>query len=104
MSVFTAIVFLNMSFFLAEISALKIEKNKQLLENVAKLIAGSSAEEEKDAFAGADEDVSINDVFMSHHHHPHDLTEHMLQSSLRLRDHGIPLFGHRQIFSPPPES
>jgi hypothetical protein len=104
MSVFTALVFLNMSFFLAEISALKIEKNKPLLENVAKLIAGSSAEEEKDAFGGTEEDVNISDVLVPHYPHPHDPFEHLLQNNRRLRDHGTPLFGHHQIFSPPPES
>lgn len=48
----TGVVFLNMSFFLAEVSALKLTQNKQMVENIAKLIAGAASEEEKDVFGG----------------------------------------------------
>lgn len=58
---FTGILFLNMSFFLAEVSALKLNKNKQLIENIAKLIAGAASEEEKDAF-GSEKSDNLNEL------------------------------------------
>jgi hypothetical protein len=51
-TLFTGVVFLNMSFFLAEVSALKLTQNKKMVENIAKLVAGAASEEEKDAFGG----------------------------------------------------
>jgi hypothetical protein len=52
----TGIVFLNMSFFLAEVSALKLTKDKKMTENIAKLIAGAASEEEKDACSSSAEE------------------------------------------------
>jgi hypothetical protein len=46
-SLFTGLIFLNMSFFLAEVTYLKFEK-KELMENIAKLILNSGFEEERD--------------------------------------------------------
>lgn len=45
--VFTGLLFLNMSFFLAEVTALELNKNKKIAENITKLWMGV-AEEEKD--------------------------------------------------------
>lgn len=51
MTVFTGIVFLNMSFFLAEVSALKLDKyDKKMLENLVRSFSCVS-EEERDASA-----------------------------------------------------
>ena len=46
-AMFIGVIFLNMSFFLAEVSMLKFEK-KELIENIAKLIFNGGAEEERD--------------------------------------------------------
>src|SRR5688572_32399437 len=62
MTLVTGLIFLNMSFFLAEVSALKLDQDKQMIGNIAKLIASSSAEEEKDAFGGTDKDASSKEV------------------------------------------
>ena len=62
MTLFTGLIFLNMSFFLAEVSALKLNQDKKMVSNIIKLISSSAAEEEKDAFGGADEDCSAKEV------------------------------------------
>lgn len=51
----TGVLVLNMSFFLAEVEALKLLHNKQMVENIAKLIMGAATEEEKDLSGGAEE-------------------------------------------------
>ena len=104
-SAFMGIVFLNMGFFLIEVSALKMHKDRQLIENVAKLLAGSSAEEEQDGFGGTDEDTSMNeiDLIIAYGSHGHEVAMWLTNNNRMLDNHGIPLFGHRQIFSPPPE-
>jgi hypothetical protein len=45
----TTVTFLNMSFFVAEVAALKSEYNKEVLENIARLVSSSLAEEETDS-------------------------------------------------------
>ena len=60
MTVFTGIVFLNLSFFLAEVSALKIGKdNKQLIENLVRIFSTVS-EEEKDINTGESADTAAS--------------------------------------------
>jgi hypothetical protein len=50
-SVFTAVIFLNMSFFLAEISLLEF-KDRQIIENICSLVLNGGLEEERDAHSG----------------------------------------------------
>ncbi len=46
-SLFTGVIFLNMSFFLAEVCLLDFQ-DKQMIENVSKLILNGGLEEERD--------------------------------------------------------
>lgn len=65
----TGLLFLNMSFFLAEVKALKLDRDKNLLENICKLIAGSMTEEEKEACPsseGSDTFVKEIDLLFAH--------------------------------------
>ena len=62
MTLFTGLVFLNMSFFLFEVSALKLNQDKTMFSNIIKLISNSAAEEEKDVFGGTDEDCTAKEV------------------------------------------
>src|SRR5688572_30184805 len=50
----TLTVFLNMNFFLLEVSALELDKDKQMARNIAQLIASASNEEEKDIFGNSE--------------------------------------------------
>jgi len=107
LSLFTGIVFLNMSFFLAEVSALKLDKDKKMIENIAKLIAGSSSEEEKDVFGGAaDEDSAAKeiDLIFSYTIYTPDGFAYILKSDGHLLKHGLPRLGNYEIYSPPPEA
>lgn len=72
MTVFTGIIFLNLSFFLAEVSALKIgNENKQLVENLIRIFSTVS-EEEKDINSGEPKDAGFStakeiDLHLSEH-------------------------------------
>lgn len=106
LALFTGIVFLNMSFFLAEVSALKLDQDKVMVANIAKLIAGSSAEEEKDAFGGStDEDATAKeiDLIFSYTIYTPDGFFYIAKSKGHLMDHGLPRLGNYEIYSPPPE-
>lgn len=75
MTVFTGIVFLNLSFFLAEVTALKIGKeNKQLVENLVRIFSTVS-EEEKDINTGESADTASSFAKEVDLH----LTEHVRQ-------------------------
>lgn len=105
-SIFTALVLLNMSMIMAEISALKLNKDRALIETIAKLISGTSSEEESDSSEGlADEDVSVKEIDLAFINHvpvaPSALS--ISNSNLLVRNQGIPRFGNYEIYSPPPE-
>lgn len=106
MALFTGIAFLNMSFFLAEVSALKLDKNQKMLENIAKLIAGAASEEEKDIFGSASEEDNLTqselDLFLS----STKTTENFLiPVSIHVRAHGNekPILQFSEITYPPPK-
>jgi len=105
-SLITGIIFLNMSFFLAEVSALKLDRNTQLMENISKLLTGCAAEEEKDIFGGSsDEDTFAKEIDLIFNYHTYDPGSFILVSDGKISvfDQGIPLFGNYEIYSPPPE-
>ncbi|MBA4055877.1 MAG: hypothetical protein C0490_14275 [Marivirga sp.] len=107
LSLFTGIVFLNMSFFLAEVSLLKLDQDKQMVENIAKLLAGCAAEEEKDVFGGsADEDPTAKeiDLIFSYAIFTPDGFIQINKSKVHALDQGIPRLGNYEIYSPPPEA
>jgi len=53
----TGLIFLNMSFFLAEVTYLQYDK-KELMENIAKLILNSGFEEERDCEPAGNESAT----------------------------------------------
>jgi hypothetical protein len=95
-----------MSFFLVEVTALKLDKDKQMMENISKLLAGSAAEEEKDIFGGSsDEDTTAKEIDLIFNHHTYSPGNASLISKRKLDalSQGIPQLGNYEIFSPPPE-
>lgn len=58
----TGLTFLNMSFVIAEIAALRSAYNKSILENVARMISTSMAEEETDMSGGAEHNHSLKEI------------------------------------------
>jgi len=105
MTLLTGLIFLNMSFFLAEVSALKINQDKKMFSNIIKLISNNTAEEEQDAFGGADEDSSAKEVDLIFTYSAHTIHSFIINVKKKrsVFDQGIPLLGSYEIYSPPPE-
>jgi hypothetical protein len=103
-SVFTAVIFLNTSFFLAEVRMLDL-RDKQLIKNICNLISNAGLEEERDAHSSV-ADTALKEIPL--------LGENLLfrHSSLFLiasksQEHSIDLYrhaDHSEKFSPPPEA
>ena len=106
MTLFTGLIFLNMSFFLAEVAALKLNQDKKMFANIVKLISTSAAEEEKDVFGGTDEDNAAKEINLIFNYSTHCLHSHTLDLNNKrsVFDQGIPLLGSYEIYSPPPEA
>jgi hypothetical protein len=64
MTLFTVIVFFNMNLFLVEAEALDLLKDKRMMQNIARLIAGASSEEEKDiaGTGSAEGDAAVREI------------------------------------------
>ena len=101
-SVITGLLFLNMSFFLAEMAMLKVS-DRQILENIVRLIATGGFEEERDGDTQNEIDTSLEDFLI-----PHLPTSEQSLLSLLTKVHQAPedLYPHAnysQTFSPPPD-
>jgi tryptophanyl-tRNA synthetase len=106
MTLFTGLIFLNMSFFLAEVSALKLNQDKKLFSNIIKLITSSAAEEEKDTLGGADEDCSVKEIDLIFSYSTHTIYCYIAEVNNKrsVFHQGVPLLGSYEIYSPPPEA
>jgi hypothetical protein len=71
MALATGLLVLNMSLFLAEVEALKLLQDRQMTENIAKLLIGAANEEEKDFSGAAEEKASSfkGPSLVQHHIH-----------------------------------
>lgn len=102
----TAIAFLNMGFFLAEVKLLKLDLNEDLVENIAELILTVGMEEERDvADHQPDETGKTLDEFFVSPFHANDSMLYVL-SHLRKWNGGvdaIPDQSPDQV-TPPPEA
>jgi hypothetical protein len=49
LTIFIGAIFLNMSFFLSEVRMLKLDVDRELAHNIAKLVSGTGLEEEREA-------------------------------------------------------
>lgn len=101
-SLITGAIFLNMSFFLAEVSLLEIN-NPDIIENVAKLFSSTGFEEERDGEAASDSDVKEVDVMINQINLHHcSLFLIATKTNHTLEDH-YPHANYSQTFSPPPD-
>jgi hypothetical protein len=103
-SLFTLIIFLNMSFVLAEVSALKMDQDNAIIKNIAALIAGCTSEEEPGGTS--DEDNTVNEIqlMLDHHTHTPYFIDILSKNKARTTTLGVPRLGNYEIFSPPPEA
>lgn len=105
-SLITGVVFLNMSFFLAEVCMLEI-RDRQMIENICNLVLNGGLEEERDAHSGGSSgsDVSLKmfslagDHLLLHHSSLFLIASRMQQDADDHYRHA----NHSQIFSPPPD-
>lgn len=103
----TGLVFFNMGVILFEVSALKLDKDRAMLENIAKQIANCSSEEETDSMGGvADEDAPVKELdLMAANLLSIRVSELSDENLLKdFESHGPPRYGNYEIFCPPPEA
>lgn len=97
------VIFLNTSFFMAEISLLKVS-NYELLQNIVKLVSNSGLEEERDG-ESSEKDTSAKEVYIlisqvERHHHSLFLIATKVNHTLEDR---YPHANYSQTYSPPPD-
>jgi hypothetical protein len=96
------LAFLNMSFFLAEVSLLNFEK-RELLENIVKLILNTGFEEERDAESLGEKGLKEIDPHVAQfqiHRTSSFLISHKVNSTII--NHYVHA-NHSLTFSPPPD-
>ena len=102
-SLFTGLIFLNMSFFLAEVCMLNLQ-DKQMIENICNLVLNAGMEEERDAHStGAD--ASLKEIpFMAEALMLKHSALFLIASKIHydFEDHYLHA-DHSIKFSPPPE-
>jgi hypothetical protein len=103
-AIFTALVFFNMSLVMAEICALELDKDRALIESIARVINGCAEEEAADGVA--DEDSGAKGLNIMIGATPTIPFQHLVESprKINLQNHGIPRFGNYEIYLPPPEA
>lgn len=101
-SLLTGVIFLNMSFFLAEVCLLEF-KDKQMIENVCNLVLNGGLEEERDAHTSGS-DVPLKMFSMSGELSLHHSSLFLIAAKIHrdCEDHYLHA-DHSEIFSPPPE-
>lgn len=100
----TAVVFLNMSFFLAEAVMLDLH-DRELIENVANLITNSGFEEERDGETSGNDFPEkgidlLENRLVTHHHSSLYYTG---TRAIQLFINHYPAANHAQTYTPPPE-
>jgi hypothetical protein len=104
LSLFTCVIFLNMSFILVEISALKMDRDKEMARNLSILVASCAAEEEPGGAADEDSTVSELDLLFSHSSNPGGTTDFSNGIIYSIWSHGHPRLAEYEICNPPPEA
>ena len=103
LTLFTGVIFLNMSFFLAEVCMLDF-KDRQVIENVCNLLLNAGLEEERDGHSsGSDVPMKVfpmaSDDMLSHHASLFLIAVRIYHTCEDPYLHA----DHSEIFSPPPE-
>ena len=104
LSLFTGVIFLNMSFILAEISALKVDRDKEMARNLSILVASSAAEEEPGGSSDEDSTVSEMDLIFNCAPHPVCVTVFNHGIKYGVWSDGHPRLAEYEISTPPPEA
>lgn len=102
LSFITGLLFLNMGFFLMEVRLLGLHKDRQLMENISKMIAGAAFEEERDCPV---QSSGFAEGYMAGHHSGNHSACYFLiaEYDSHLFNDGTSEHGYLKRFSPPPE-
>ena len=103
LTLMTGIIFLNMGFFLLEVRLLDLHKNRQLMENISRMVAGAAFEEERDA-GSSSAGFAEEEYVAGHHAHNHQAKLFLISDNTsHLFEAGTCRLGYLKKFSPPPE-
>lgn len=96
---------LHMTFFMAGVTLLGLEKNRVLIENAQKLLAIVSVEEEPDAHSSSESRsvAKIVDILEENLHHSFNENRSATILFKFLADEDGICAGHAQTFTPPPD-
>ncbi|MFZ2907234.1 MAG: hypothetical protein WAZ98_13615 [Cyclobacteriaceae bacterium] len=98
----TGAMFLNMSFFLAEVSALKIS-DRGLIENIAKLVSSSGFEEERDGESAKGEAGVKDGYFLTLQVQIHQSLFLIAEKANHTWENLYPHANYSLTFTPPPD-
>ena len=98
----TGVIFLNTSFFMAELSLLKVHNHK-LLENIVKLVSNSGLEEERDGDSENDTTGKEVDVLICQVQVYHQTQFSIATKVIDMQEDHYPHANYSQTFSPPPD-
>ncbi len=105
-SIFTGLLFLNLSFMLTELNLLGLDqKNSALFDNLVHMITQSGFEEETDSSTGTTNEIQ-NDTHLFFQFITTPLcSNHLLTTNNTFKNNDSDeLKCYREIFSPPPEA
>lgn len=101
----TGMIFLNMGFFLMEVKILELHKNRQLMENISKIIRSSPLEEERDtttsSFSGSG--LGQEEYLAGHHRSNYPRSFFFINNASSLFHVGGLAKGYSKKICPPPE-
>jgi hypothetical protein len=105
LTILTGMIFLNMGFFLMEVKILELHKDRQLMENIFKIIGNSPIEEERDttssSFSGSA--LGEEEYLAGHHCSNYSRSFFFINNTCCLfHERGLAK-GYLKKISPPPE-
>lgn len=105
MSALTALIFLNMGFFLWEVKVLGLETQRHLMENISKMMAGAPFEEERDCNSQSSTQNFAEEEYLPGHQSASHCGCYFLiaeHTSIMFNGGGLEK-GYYKNFCPPPE-
>jgi len=99
----TGMIFLNMGFFLMEVRMLGLHNDRQMMENISKMLAGAAFEEERDV-SSASTNVAAEEYLAGHHSGHNAASLFLIAEQTSFLHHGGDCsHGYYKKFNPPPE-
>ena len=99
----TGIIFLNMGFFLLEIKMLGLHKDREIMENISRMLAGAAFEEERDC-SSLSVNLAEEEYLAGHHHGGHTASLFLIaEHCAHMLHDGACRHGYYKKFNPPPE-